>query len=296
MRKLKCFIASSFGHKDVDNIFDKCIKLVLKELAISPYRVDRINHNDKIDNKIIELINQCDFGIVDLSFARPSVYYEAGLLEGQKKKVIYICREDHFKANSSDIYGITKVHFDLITKNIIAWSKPSSTFSNKLRLRVRLVIKPIVSQLLISQANLNDETEFENKSLSQRAKDINDRLLSYALSKKFAYKKVPGMGFKRLLKGDTELVINVFNTITKRELSDLGYRHFNSLKGNSKQIMLVCLLKSLTKNRIENVLKHFKNTDKNTYVFMNTKVILLYPIKSMSNLELRLKEISLKVD
>jgi hypothetical protein len=294
MRQLKCFIASSFGHKDVDYIFDRCIKPVLKELTISAYRVDRVNHNEKIDNKIIELINQCDFGIVDLSFARPSVYYEAGLLEGQEKKVIYICREDHFKANSSDIHDITKIHFDLITKNIIAWSKPSSTFSNKLRLRIKLVIKPIVSQLLISHVNLSKEKEFENKSLSDRAKEINDRLISYALSKKFAYKTVSGMGFKRLVKGDTELVINVFNSITKTELADLGYRQFNTSRGNSKKIMLVCLLKSLTKNRIENALKHFKNTEKNTFVFMNTKVILLYPIKSINNLELRLKEISLK--
>src|SRR5689334_9846443 len=103
MRNITCFIASAFGYNDVDLIFDKTIKIVLQELSIKPLRVDRINHNDRIDSKIIELINECDFGIVDLTYARPSAYFEAGFIEGLGKKVIYMTRKDHFKQKETDI-------------------------------------------------------------------------------------------------------------------------------------------------------------------------------------------------
>jgi len=45
-------------------------------MEIKPYRVDIIEHNDDIDNKIIELILKCDICIADLTYSRPSVYYE----------------------------------------------------------------------------------------------------------------------------------------------------------------------------------------------------------------------------
>jgi hypothetical protein len=48
MRNLTCFIASAFGYTDVDSIFDKTIKVLLKELKIKPLRVDRINNNDPL--------------------------------------------------------------------------------------------------------------------------------------------------------------------------------------------------------------------------------------------------------
>jgi hypothetical protein len=48
MRNLTCFIDSAFGYTDVDSIFDKTIKVLLKELKIKPLRVDRINNNDPL--------------------------------------------------------------------------------------------------------------------------------------------------------------------------------------------------------------------------------------------------------
>jgi nucleoside 2-deoxyribosyltransferase len=54
-------------------------------MKIEPLRVDQIEHNDDIDDKIIELIKKCDFCIADLTYARPSVYYEAGYVYGLKK-------------------------------------------------------------------------------------------------------------------------------------------------------------------------------------------------------------------
>jgi hypothetical protein len=54
-RKLRCFVASAFGFDDVDRVFLKLIKPTLGPLGITVSRVDRVDHNDDIDNKIMEL-------------------------------------------------------------------------------------------------------------------------------------------------------------------------------------------------------------------------------------------------
>ena len=41
-----------------------------------------INMNDDIDDKIFALLNSSHLCIADLTHARPSVYYEAGVLHG----------------------------------------------------------------------------------------------------------------------------------------------------------------------------------------------------------------------
>src|ERR1043165_9807243 len=129
---MKCFVASAFGHDDVDAIYDDCIVLILKKLSVVPLRVDRVDHNEDIDNKIFELLDSADFVIADLTYARPSVYYEAGYAAGKSKPVIYIAKRDHFKARDNDPHGNYRVHFDLQMKNIISWSEPDRTFSDTL--------------------------------------------------------------------------------------------------------------------------------------------------------------------
>jgi nucleoside 2-deoxyribosyltransferase len=140
---MKCFIASAFGRDDVDAIYDRCVVPLLRKLSVTPLRVDRVEHNEDIDNKIFELLDSADFVIADLTYARPSVYYEAGYAAGKSKPVIYIAKSDHFKARDNDPYGNFRVHFDLQMRNIVSWTDPNGTFSDKLLERVRLVLRPL---------------------------------------------------------------------------------------------------------------------------------------------------------
>ena len=71
----------AFGHEDTDKVYDKVIKALLKEKNIIARRVDKIVHNDDINFKITQEIIKADFTIADLTYARPSVYYEAGFAE-----------------------------------------------------------------------------------------------------------------------------------------------------------------------------------------------------------------------
>jgi len=46
-------VACAFGKGDVDEIYQNAILPVLKSMKIKPCRVDLIEHNDDIDDKII---------------------------------------------------------------------------------------------------------------------------------------------------------------------------------------------------------------------------------------------------
>jgi nucleoside 2-deoxyribosyltransferase len=50
----------------------------LGPLGVAAPRVDRIEHNDNIDTRIISEIEAADLVIGDLTYARPSVYFEVG--------------------------------------------------------------------------------------------------------------------------------------------------------------------------------------------------------------------------
>ncbi len=141
---MKCFVASAFGHRDVDAIYRGAVQPVLREFRITPLRVDRVEHNEDIDDKIFSLLNDADICIADLTHARPSVYYEAGYAFGQGKPVIYIVRDDHFRARPDDPNGNQRVHFDLQMKNIIPWKSPDDKFRMRLRKRVKHVVAPLV--------------------------------------------------------------------------------------------------------------------------------------------------------
>jgi nucleoside 2-deoxyribosyltransferase len=77
--KLRCFVAMAFGQEDTD--------------GINAQRVDRIEHNDKIDTKIISEIEAADLVTADLTYARPSVYFEAGYAQ-RAIPVIFTARPD----------------------------------------------------------------------------------------------------------------------------------------------------------------------------------------------------------
>jgi nucleoside 2-deoxyribosyltransferase len=160
------FVASAFDRTDVDAIYDKVIKRVLRDMKIRCTRVDRVEHNDDIDDKIFALMNAADFCIADLTYARPSVYYEAGFMFGCNKPVVYICRRDHFGANASDPYGNLRVHFDLQMKNIIAWTAPTNAFVSKLKRRISKVVAPMLKAREARQEELRHEQAFANESIS----------------------------------------------------------------------------------------------------------------------------------
>ncbi len=158
---LKCFIATAFDRQDTDRLFDRSIKPLLRQKGISPFRVDRSNRNEDVDDQILLELRQCDFAIADLTYARPSVYFEAGVAQGRKVPIIYTCRRDHFRQQPNDQHGNLRVHFDLQMKPIIKWDDPPSrVFSRQLDARVAHVIRPLLQQQRAAAAVMGEQAAF----------------------------------------------------------------------------------------------------------------------------------------
>ncbi len=107
--------------KKMDGFFNH-IEQALEKKGFKAVRIDRKNHNNRIDDEIIASIRQCRFIIADFTsnhakdnilIARGGVYYEAGFAHGLGKEVIFTAREDCIK----------DVHFDTRQQNHILWEQ-----------------------------------------------------------------------------------------------------------------------------------------------------------------------------
>jgi nucleoside 2-deoxyribosyltransferase len=136
-KKPRCFIAMAFDNSDTDSIYDKHIKPVLKRNNVTPIIINRQESNKDINNQIIEHLDDCDFCIADLTYTRPSVYFEAGYAQ-RMVEVIYTARTDHLGKNQPED---KRVHFDLQMKPIIKWKDPDDkTFADRLEKRLKKTV------------------------------------------------------------------------------------------------------------------------------------------------------------
>ena len=128
-----CFIAMAFGWDDTDAFYEKLISPTLKRNEVKSVIINRHQSNDDLNYQIFEQLDKADFCIADLTYARPSVYFEAGYAQ-RAIPVIYTVRKDHLGKGQPDNL---RVHFDLQMKPIIVWSSVSDlTFSNRLEKRI----------------------------------------------------------------------------------------------------------------------------------------------------------------
>ena len=146
--RIQCFIAIRFGKDDTDAIYAKMVDTVTK-LGLRPRRIDRIEHIENINQKILSELDEADMVLADFTYARPSVYYEAGYAQ-RRIPVIYSCRKDHLHSREDSL----KVHFDVDRYNIIFWENPDDlSFVPNLESRLRTVISDLVRLPLVDELN-----------------------------------------------------------------------------------------------------------------------------------------------
>ena len=139
----RCFVALAFDREDTDTVYDRLIAPVVRRVGMTPVRIDRKEHNRNINEVIVDELKSADLVIADLTYARPSVYFEAGFAE-RVAPVIYAVRSDHFRPLPDDKDGNLRVHFDLSMRNIIGWSSESDRrFAGRLERRIRHVMAPV---------------------------------------------------------------------------------------------------------------------------------------------------------
>jgi len=82
-------------------------------------RIDKKEHNNKIDDEIIAEIRRSRFLIADFTCERKNVrggvYYEAGFAQGLGIPVIWTCKDT----------SLTDLHFDTRQYSHIIWKNPA---------------------------------------------------------------------------------------------------------------------------------------------------------------------------
>lgn len=101
------FFARQFKNSDLDELFDRCLREAVKQTGYELRTVtQKAGHIDAI---IEDEIRRCRFLIADLTDGNAGAYWEAGLAEGLRKDVIYICRA-----------GV-QTHFDTDHRQTVRW-------------------------------------------------------------------------------------------------------------------------------------------------------------------------------
>ena len=118
-RRSTIFVACAFGHDDIDILYEKQLVPALEALRYNPIRIDMSEPNKSITEAILEGITDCACAIADLTYARPSVYFEVGFAHGLGVPLLLTCRSDHHRGKHDD----HKVHFDLEQYKISFWSR-----------------------------------------------------------------------------------------------------------------------------------------------------------------------------
>lgn len=131
----QAFVAMWFA-KEMDAAFDGGFDPALRATGHAPYRVDRDNHNNKIDDQIVAQIRRSKLVIVDATGARPNAYYEAGFAAGLGIPVIWCCCDSPRAPGLTSGTWIDNLPFDIRQHAFTFWSD-STDLREKLTARIR---------------------------------------------------------------------------------------------------------------------------------------------------------------
>jgi hypothetical protein len=110
----KAFVAMSFDPK-YSRFFELGLRPGIQRAGYDPIRIDRVEHNNRIDDEIVATIRQCKFLVADFSVNRGGIYFEAGFAVGLGRPVIWTVQRDELE----------NVHFDTRQYNFVRWTNDS---------------------------------------------------------------------------------------------------------------------------------------------------------------------------
>lgn len=114
----QAFVAMWFNELTTE-AYTKGIEPALNATGYKPIRIDKKEHNNKIDDEIIAEIRRSRFLIADFTCepknVRGGVYYEAGFAQGLGIPVIWTCKDT----------SLNDLHFDTRQYSHIVWKAPA---------------------------------------------------------------------------------------------------------------------------------------------------------------------------
>ena len=116
-------------HTELDHVYENGFKAALDDTGYQSIRIDLIEHNEKICDRIVAEIRRSGLLIADITGNRPGVYFEAGFAMGLGLPVIWTCRDT----------DIDDVHFDTRQYNHIVW-KDAADLKKRLADRIEATL------------------------------------------------------------------------------------------------------------------------------------------------------------
>jgi hypothetical protein len=121
----QAFVAMAFA-AEYEFAWQTIIRPGIIAAGYRPFRVDKKEHADKVDDLIMAEIRRSKFLVADFSEQRGGVYFEAGFAHGLGRPVIWMCRKEEEN----------KLHFDTRQYNHILYADSADALNN---LRNRIV-------------------------------------------------------------------------------------------------------------------------------------------------------------
>ncbi|HZW24656.1 MAG TPA: hypothetical protein VFF26_04150 [Gallionella sp.] len=121
----------------VNFLYDKAIEPAIGNAGYRPFRIDKEEHVNRIDDEIFANIRSSRFVVADFTHGetgvRGGVYFEAGFAQGLGLPVIWTCR--------SDMLSEAKLHFDIRQYNFLEWTDASlDDFKDRLQKRIEAIL------------------------------------------------------------------------------------------------------------------------------------------------------------
>jgi hypothetical protein len=106
----RAFVAMWFD-KSTDDLYNEAVKAAILKAGYDPLRIGRHEHVNRIDDEITGQIKRSRFMVADFTGQRYGVYFEAGMMIGLGRTVIWMC--DKKESDQG------KLHFDVRQFNFI---------------------------------------------------------------------------------------------------------------------------------------------------------------------------------
>jgi hypothetical protein len=108
----RAFVAMWFD-ESMDELYDNAIEPAIREAEYDSLRIDRHEHVNRIDDEIIAQVKRSRFMVAGFTGQRYGVYFEAGMMMGLGRTVIWLCDKKELDEG--------RLHFDVRQFNFIAY-------------------------------------------------------------------------------------------------------------------------------------------------------------------------------
>ncbi|MBI3939084.1 MAG: hypothetical protein HY323_19085 [Betaproteobacteria bacterium] len=100
-----------------EDLWKEGLEPEIRNAGYQPFRIDKHEHVNKIDDEIVASIRRSKFVVADFTYGssgvRGGVYFEAGFALALGLTVVWTCRKD--------LIHPEKIHFDVNHYNFLAW-------------------------------------------------------------------------------------------------------------------------------------------------------------------------------